>query len=368
MAEKGTPRSIAVWGEFDEKDSPVDLGLKLHFNYWRLVRSVPRYKSLKKNNDILDIGIMVTGSDLKYAHAVNIFLPFKVERTFITDLGEKFKKQEIATGVFNESLSATDNGSIARKVILRNLDNEDEYCRVHLFKQSDNQKGISDKEIVLEQEAHGSVLTISRSAIEFASQEVPENSCIYFRLRVEFSGIENNSILKCYSPLDRFISSGYETIECMDFRLNETRNLPVSIHEKMSRKSRMKIDRVDFLLAHSVNAEIIGKHEEFHKSRLLEPELWRNYIGTDEKPIDLTEGAVIYHWRAKYGPENTSKLESFHAFVKLAIRDSTIVTIVRYFFIAVTIGVVSGIVSANYSKYTSGLNDADSAMNVDDPQ
>jgi hypothetical protein len=59
--------------------------------------------------------------------------------------------------------------------------------------------------------------------------------------------------------------------------------------------------------------ELTDSHASFHKMRLLEANLWREYLG-DNVAADAARRMIVYHWRVQSSPDN--KVASFIALAK----------------------------------------------------
>jgi hypothetical protein len=322
-------KSAAIW--FKAKLAP-DGGVasaNIHFNFWR--NSAQKRKSTL--SDFLDIGVLITNTSA--LESVCVFLPFKVDPDGIEDLGHLFAQAKIAIGVFNEGLICQ-SGARPRTFDLIRESNREHYCRIFSFK--DDSDGIQDGYIEYTEEGGGTILTITSSALSQAAQNLTDGQKTYFRLRVNLPPL--NPFVRIIAPEDRWLLSGFESVEYTDFRINEARNLSEAIERLASKGARVPITRVDFLLVVGVAADVTGGHKNFHKCRLLERELWDAYYDNGRKRA-IPEGMVIYHWKEAVGSESDVKeISDFGAFVKFRRRHSQIAT---YVWIALGLGAIGGV-------------------------
>jgi hypothetical protein len=226
----------------------------------------------RPSRDFAEVGALVSNPNL--IESIKIFLPFKLAYLDLHDCGPHFKQVEIAQGIFNEPLTCNLAGPPGpqRVELLRN---GDQFCRVHLFPTENNR--IDPNQLTLTAEADGTLITVTRLAIDEICHQLPANCPAYVRLRAFLPIGDPRPFVEVTSPYDRFFQSGFDEIECVDFRLNEARTLPQRIESLMRTpqgEHPVPLDRVAFLTAIPVAAELTGTSIATHKNRVLERDLW----------------------------------------------------------------------------------------------
>jgi hypothetical protein len=325
-------QSMATW--FSPKKS-VSTKIDLHFNLWRLKDHD------RASRDFLDIGVMITaptGLD-----EIHFYLPFEIAKSDVVDLGSKFTESELATSIFNEKLAAK-NSSAAVVQLTRESDSTT-YCYVYKLPSVSSTSAYIDNSVMaVEKRFEGTEIVITNNALSAACSAIEDDERLYIRFRVF---VPDDAFVNSSIPQDRFFLSGFDVVECLDLRLNETRNLPPGLRPAMvaaRRDSAVVISRLDFLLAVRVTADFVGGYRDFHKCRLLESGAWNDYADDAEIP----NGMVVYHWREIAGggssTDTKSTIEDFNAFVKLRQRVSGRPTIRAYLAAAVAIGVFVGLI------------------------
>ncbi|RSY85974.1 hypothetical protein DAH66_09790 [Sphingomonas koreensis] len=149
-----------------------------------------------------------------------------------------------------------------------------------------------------------------------------------------------NPFVEDVPVFDRFMLSGYEHVEYLDFRLNDARTLPLAVEQRIARDQPANatvIDLVAFLTAVPVSAALSVTHTAFHKMRLLENSIWTAYAE------GIPHGMVVYHWKKK--ATNGKSIEDFSAFVKLQIRLSGAQILLNYLLFALVFGVFGNLVA-----------------------
>ncbi|MBF0375056.1 MAG: hypothetical protein HQL39_16770 [Alphaproteobacteria bacterium] len=328
---------MAIWFPLKPPSATPIAGAtaSLHFNLWRLShRGQEAERSAAP--DLLDIGIMVSSPfDLA---AVCFYLPIDVNYEDVEDLGPRFVSSALATGIFNEPLTAS-NGHPGSLTILDNAVPV-RHCGVFNFPIAAGKISKTDLNIVHEYE--GTTFTITNTAIDTACTGLNHGDKLYFRLRIRIPKKDANTFINAAVPNDKWFTSGVDITEYLDFRLNQARNLNPGIARHLTTAPsatapQVRINRLDFMLVVGVAVDVVVGFPVFHKCRLLEKDLWRSYV--DE--VHLRNGMVIYHW--KDVPQSAALID-FNAFVKLRLRLSGWPIIQRYLYIAAIFGVIVGMV------------------------
>lgn len=333
MAEKN---SIAIWCEKAEHAGKAEA--EIHVNLWHF--------SDIEREDFFEIGIMP--DDPNDLECIKIFLPIQVTYDEIQDLGPQFKSTEIAQGIFNETLSC--KLSEDRKCV-ELCEGDKIFCQVHIF--STNKKRIDKSELSLNEIDDGTLLTIRRQALESLDTQSSSTETGYFRLRITPSDRTAPLFLTVIEPEDRAWHSGFGVIEYIDCRVNEARTLPVSIESafRAAKHGAAKTRLIAFLAVIPVVSSITSSHTEWHKSRLLERQIWDDYV-----PHGLEEGMVVYHWKKCFDFEEIKdkRFASFSAFVKMQTRKSGRLIITLYLFLAFVLCVLGSLAASAILHLFSG--------------
>lgn len=310
---------------------------EVHFNYWRIASKPRGFRGMDTRRDFAEIGTLV--SDPTKIERIQIFLPFKMGDSDLQDCGPYFAKVQIAQGIFNEVLTCNSAGPPGpTRVEL--LKEGTLYCRVHLFRTLNGK--IDDNQLVRSNEAEGTLLTITRDAINDTCHQLQPGCPAYFRLRAFLPLGDSQPFVEVTSPQDRYFQSGFEEIECVDFRLNEARTLPQRIESLMRtppNEQAVSLTRVAFLTAIPVSAELTGTSIPTYKNRVLERGIWDEYVGT------MPTGMMVYHWR-----NQTPVVKEFSAFVKLRIRRSSISILAVYLLIAFLFGIFGNLAASQIDR------------------
>ncbi|MBR1245986.1 hypothetical protein JQ609_03465 [Bradyrhizobium sp. AUGA SZCCT0169] len=344
----GSVGSMAVWcaHRLGESGASADV----HFNYWRVAQKPGFFRKRKPENDFAEIGVLI--ADPKKIERIRIFVPYRISAKEIKDCGPYFRSVEIAQGIFNEPLTSHLSGPPGpSRVDL--MKNGISFCRVHQFALSGEH--LDEGQLTLSDEDGGTLVTITRHALDEVGYGMTNIYPAYFRIRTLLPSGDPNPFISVTSPHDRWFQSGFEEIECVDFRLNEARTLPPKIETLMRTDAALQpaeLKKVAFLTAIPVTAELTGTSIATHKNRVLEHNIWNSYVADG-----LPAGMMVYHWRSEKTP-----VEDFFAFVKLRIRRSSLRILLTYLLIAFAFGVLGNLtasrIDAGIASSSNGPQDA----------
>lgn len=323
----GNGQSMAVWYSQKEPGPPAEA--TLHFNLWHFEPPKGAHQTF------LDVGLLLTQH--KHVGDIFIYVPTKLSSD-LQDLAPKLNDSDTIVGVFNEPLFREDGERDS--IHLKKADDDGAknlFARVWRFEDAEWTKAEPCADIP------GTIIQINAMAMERARNGLPDDANIYFRFRIAFPRPASNPFVRTIKPGDVPLLSGFDRLECVDFRLNESRNLPPTISRMMSDNgnSHFTILQIHFLLATDVRADYVSGHRQFHKCRMLESGIWEAYAGTD-----LPAHMVIYHWKVPHGEGSTAPVRDFNAFLKFRIRESNRKTIGRFILFAALIGALGSYVSS----------------------
>ena len=326
--------SMAVWCENHAVGD--DSLVEFHFNLWRFAEDAKGIRR-KRNarDDLLEVGVML--DDPAKIKCINIFFPFLVERNDISDCGPRFAKDKIANGIFNEQLDITSKSGDKCVALSKG---DEPFCDVHQFTM--NEGVIDAGEIQIQDNVGGGcIVCITPAALKSLKGYRTDGARGYFRLRVKLQSGSSNPYVNTIEPADKGWNSSIDHIEYVDFRLNEARTLPVKVSEAMKIASAglAKVKVVAFLTAVPMISAIASSHEAWRKSRLLEYDVWKNYVEGG-----VPDGMVVYHWKAEVVEKQY--VEDFSAFVKLHTRKTGGKILTTYVMVAFVFGVIGNLTAS----------------------
>lgn len=322
--------SVAVWCV--HRPGAKDCTAEIHCNYWRVAGDVEFKGKNGTVRDFLELGIWLT--DPALIEKVNLFLPQSVAKSAIEDCGPYFASVDIAQGIFNEPITSNSRrGPQSVELIKDGLS----FCRIHIFIMDSGT--IDPHQLQVSESSDGTLLTITRQAIDEVCTNLAVGSPAYFRLRVYVD--KKEPFVRTIRPSDRYFQSGFEELEYVDFRLNEARTLPVRVERLMRADGALgpavPLTRVAFLTAIPVLADLTSSSKQPYKNRLLEHDFWNQYV-----PSGIPDGMMVYHWRA----DDPGGVEDFSAFVKMQTRRTGRQILKNYLIIAFAFGVLGNLTAS----------------------
>jgi hypothetical protein len=126
---------------------------------------------------------------------------------------------------------------------------------------------------------------------------------IYYRIRINSDKLEG--LYTRYKPESQWLESHYTNNELIDLRVNEKRNLDRSLLEEMHNSGEVFFNSVEYFVMREFKYDYVSSHKEMFRSRKLEEDLWKSYVGNDCDCSNI----IAYHW-------NWDKEHGFNAFVK----------------------------------------------------
>jgi hypothetical protein len=144
-----------------------------------------------------------------------------------------------------------------------------------------------------------------------------------------------------FNPSNSFLESAYSSIEIIDFRINDTRNLNLSLVEHINRHSKFNISLMHYFVMRDVKDEYILSNQDLNSVRQLENDIWTPYIDVNEH---IYKRAFAYHLKKKASGvgSDITYIEEFSAVLKFRFEDSKLIKYFIYIFIFAMITEVLG--------------------------
>lgn len=293
-----------------EQQHPLPKEIECHFNLWML-NHIGHHPQAKLDC-FLDIGIMLNHAS-ESTH-INIFIPDRINKSNIQDLGQTFKdRSELVSAVFNE-----DYGVLARA-----MEKTIEVQRADATPLFDIYMLDLDNDISVESQFGGSTICI----------RIPEHLKAkkhYYRIRLKCAFVDRTGFIYT-PPASSILEGAFFQTELVDFRVNEKRNLPGSLLETVRQNGDVQFTKTHFFLMREASDDYIFSHKP-PGGRQLERDIWKVYVGEDYSFEQIT----AYHWKETASPD------SFSVFVKFRSFHSGPRTILIALGVVIALGVASG--------------------------
>jgi hypothetical protein len=287
--------SIAIW--YEQKAAPENEPipeLEIHVNHWKLKfkmnfiwkktraffsEILGKKLAIFQFHDsdyFMDIGLkIVSGENVE---RVCIYLPKETNvdnPKLIEDIGGKLKDPKLLTAVFNEPYTIITNENAKHFTVqkkgtqLFNVYALDITNDIH----SDNQ--------------------FNGTIIKFPFRQFNDLPT-YYRIRLKSVFVKQFSDVEV--PSNSFLESAYSSNEIIDFRINDKRNLDVSLIEHINSYRNFNISLVHYFVMRRVKDEYVLSNQQLNGVRQLENETWSAYINQEQYNY---EKAFAYHLKHK---------------------------------------------------------------------
>lgn len=314
-----------------------DNEIELHINYWLLQEDT----GFELN--YLDVGVKFGG--MGSSSYINMYFPFKVTKdSYCPSLGALVcSRSDLIQTIFNSRYESTENVSnTAVDIKLRGEGTLRFHTQIDL--------GAENGGVTVRDTGEGSTISFPLSLFNLKASSPTDRAPNYFRFRIKLDR-EKSNISQVYQRSDRYILNRLESIEIVDFRLNEVRDLPGVIQSKDLVGAGIR--NIHFFLIREVSSEYKQSHADYKRCRLLERELWDDYLNADKKTSKkIPEQMLIYHWKeSSYKKDNSGgpdtrgePIEKFTAFAKFGKITVTKKTILHFILVALALGAIAGLV------------------------
>jgi hypothetical protein len=273
---------IGIWlsNQYDQQARE----LECHFNLWMLKRISHRRN--EKLDCFLDIGIKLHRQD--GSTHVNIFIPDKIDKSNIQDLGIIFKDHtELVSAVFNEDYG----------VLIRPNEKTVEVQQADKTLLFDIYILDLENDVSIQSQFGGSTISI----------HIPDhlkNKTHYYRIRLKCAFVDRIGYVYT-PPASSILEGAFFQTELIDFRVNEKRILPDSLLETIRQSGAVVFTKTHFFLMREASDDYIFSHKS-PGGRQLERDIWKVYVGEDYSFEQIT----AYHWK------EATRHDSFSAFAK----------------------------------------------------
>jgi hypothetical protein len=336
-------RSLAFWLENLCSNNIESAQIKknqveLHFNFW----------SLKKDKiSYLDIGVRV--SNVCKFGSINFYLPFDSDRLrYVPQLGKTVcENTNLISAIFN-----------CPDIFIQPNSNQGFYDIDFTSRRNERPIRFYTQLLVATENSPGGVQISPQSDnenkgcnLKFPSNLFtldPERD-LYFRFRINLNDEDEKSISTIYEPTWSSFTNYFEVSEIIDFRVNESRNLPDKVKSNLTDSSYLR--KIHFFLIRDTLSEYKMSHSIYNRCRLLESDLWDKYLGVNDQNgsnqvNNNKKQMLIYHWK-EIKKDDDNGIDHFSAFAKFSDRTISGRQVLIVVVIIIFFGTLSGLLANN---------------------
>ncbi|RXJ77208.1 hypothetical protein CRV03_05855 [Arcobacter sp. F155] len=321
--------SLAFWT--DQKVTAY-----LHFNLWQLPQKKTRF-STTSLKDFLDVGILLEKNNINKKNIkLNIFIPFKFEEECFKDLSKVLTNDNLLDAIFNKPLTCQSEPTS----LCYTVENEDKTIEFLIL-------NIGDPSLVNINKCNdGTYLSI------LIPTYLLKTNNMYIRFRIMLNKDTNFS--EYVNDGDSLLRSNYRKEELVEFRINETRNLPKDLQSTLkSSPNQIQLKEIHFFLVRENDAHLELSHDRFKRCRSVETNIWETYIKDVNCDLENIKRILSYHWCEKAKPPNKDKgrikyIEHYGTFAKFSYTstDTIVYYILIFLLISFTIELTANYISS----------------------
>jgi len=282
-------RSFLLEYEKREK-SPENTEIDIHINLW----GVNAQRSENAPTMIFDFGFMI--KDIKNISEIILYCPFHIDK--VEDLGGRlFQKPDLIEAIFNEDCEVLSKIHPNRTQITKRGDKDNAFI---LYKLDASLINFSD------QHEYGKLKINVKDILSGNEEGFPNLSKVgtyYFRIRIYPKSNDPIYILRRENEDANILQNlSLRITEIIDFRINDFRAITDNMKEEVFRLNTFNINSIHYLIMRDSTDEFVSGSDRY-KSRLLEREVWKDYIVLDNNDV------IAYHF--KEIPEKKDEVKNY---------------------------------------------------------
>jgi len=262
--------AIAIWWDTQET-SPIETSIELDINLW----------ISDERKHYIEFGIRIKKPEK--INKVNLFLPYKISKKDVENMVEELVSPDLANALFYDNMTVSGgNGKLCT------ITGEKVHKDFDYYFYDDDDIDVSYRE------PDGSIISLEVSDIG-GSEE------LYCRIRVN----EVDGILRNFSKNVSFLEGLLKDLVTIEISVNSIRKLPRRVVNHISNNINLK--SINMFLMSDISTEIIFHSHDIKSSRILEDDIWNNYLRLVNNksrlrclfPDKKIYKAVAYQWKAK---------------------------------------------------------------------
>lgn len=329
-------RSFLLEYEKREK-SPENTEIDIHINLW----GVNAQRSENAPTMIFDFGFMI--KDIKNISEIILYCPFHIDK--VEDLGGRlFQKPDLIEAIFNEDCEVLSKIHPNRTKITKRGDKDNAFI---LYKLDASLINFSD------QHEYGKLKINVKDILSGNEEGFPDLSTVetyYFRIRIYPKINDPIYILRRENEDANILQNlSLRITEIIDFRINDFRAITDNMKEEVFRLNTFNISSIHYLIMRDSTDEFISGSDRY-KSRLLEREVWKDYIVLDNNDV------IAYHFKeiSEKKDEVKNYISSFTNLSRFKYPLNIKRRLFRYILAIIAISVAANIFSSFLSRFIFG--------------
>ncbi len=268
-------------------NSNNSINVDLQANYWKLPKRFYGYWRF------LDLGVLVHNA--KDIESVVFYVPFKLKKETLKDLGNVLVKNNLLSVLFNDSYKIEDNPEIPGYYYASATHNG-EKSEFWVYSLSNSNFNVTELSVGSLVEVDIKTKPKLKMGIQNADNKGDEYN-LYFRFRI--NNIPDNALGYIESVSNDFFQSAFSKAEIVNLNINTISEMEEDDYKNIASKySFVNFNKIHFFFVASSKEETIYGSTNYSDSRLLDSKKWELYIDNNNPQ---QRKCIAYHWK-KTGP------------------------------------------------------------------
>lgn len=316
-----------------EKSPNSDNSINVDFqvNYWKLPKKFYGYWRF------LDFGVLV--HDAKDIESVLFYVPFKLKKEDLKDLGNVLVKDNLLSILFNDSYKIEDNPEIPG------------YHYASTTRDADKSGfwvySLSPSNFEVHQLSVGTLIEVdikTKPNVVMGIQNADDgkkeqNYNLYFRLRIK--DIPDNALGYIESVSNDFFQDAFSKAEIVNLDINTISEMDEDDYKNIvSKYSFVNFNKIHFFFVASSKEETIYGSTDYSDSRLLDSRKWGVYIDSNNPQ---QRKCIAYHWK------KSEPIKNCNILLRTIYSSVNVKTILKYIFVVLLLGILASYIASSIS-------------------
>mgnify|MGYP006916086002 CR=1 FL=1 len=309
-------------------NSDNSINVDLQVNYWKLPR---RYYGYWR---FLDFGALVHNA--KDIESVLFYVPFKLKKENLKDLGSVLVTNNLLSVLFNDSYKIEDNPEIPGYHFASTTRDVDK-SGFWVYSLSASNFEVHDLSVGTLIEVDIKTKPNVKMGIQNADNDNKEdNYNLYFRFRI--GDIPDGALGYIESVSNDFFQNAFSKAEIVNLDINTISEMDDDDYKDIvSRYSFVSFNKIHFFFVASSKEETIYGSTDYSDSRLLDSRKWGLYIDSNNPQ---QRKCIAYHWKKSEPTKNCNIL------LRTIYSSLNICTILKYVFVVLLLGVLASYIAS----------------------
>lgn len=316
-----------------EKSPNSDNSINVDFqvNYWKLPKKFYGYWRF------LDFGVLV--HDAKDIESVLFYVPFKLKKEDLKDLGNVLVKDNLLSILFNDSYKIEDNPEIPGYHYASTTRDADK-SGFWVYSLSASNFEVHDLSVGTLIEVDIKTKPKLKMGIQNADNDKKEDDYnLYFRFRI--GDIPDSALGYIESVSNDFFQNAFSKAEIVNLDINTISEMDEDDYKNIvSKYSFVNFNKIHFFFVASSKEETIYGSTDYSDSRILDSRKWGVYIDSNNPQ---QRKCIAYHWK------KSEPIKNCNILLRTIYSSVNVKTILKYIFVVLLLGILASYIASSIS-------------------